>query len=471
MRKLFLFTLTLLLSGYSFGQEPVNPAFTQRLPIPPVLENRTLQSGNSRLKLTVRKGSVNFFKGMETSTFGFNGDYLGPTIRVKNGEAVNLTVDNTLDEMTTVHWHGLHVPAEMDGGPHQGIEPGTRWNPSFTIKQPAATLWYHPHPIGKTGEQVYRGLAGLFIIDDEVSAALNIPKSYGADDIPLVLQDRRFNSKGDFAYVGGMPDIMQGVIGDWMLVNGSIQPYLDVANIKIRFRVLNGSNSSVYRLSLGDKSSFFQIASDGGFLEKPVEMSTLILSAGERAEIIVDFSRYGKGSTLHLEAEDYRGSRFRAMQFRISKEARDTTELPEILTRIERIPATKASKTRRFDMRTMGMGGQLTINGRSMNMNRIDERVNLGATEIWEIRNVAMGMMQIPHSFHIHDIQFQILTVDGKEPPANERGWKDTVVVWPGEVVRIITTFEDYTGIYMYHCHFLEHEDAGMMGQFEVARL
>jgi FtsP/CotA-like multicopper oxidase with cupredoxin domain len=346
------------------------------------------------------------------------------------------------------------------------------WKPTFTIKQNAATLWYHPHPIGKTGEQVYRGLAGLFIIDDEVSEGLDLPRTYGVDDIPLILQDRRFAKDGSFVYVRAMPDIMHGVIGNHFLVNGESQPYLSVGRNLVRFRILNGSNSSIYRIGLSDEGSFQQIASDGGFLQKSVAMAHLILAAGERAEIVVDFSRYREGDRPVLVVEELNGLTFQAMQFRVSGKQR--TEggvkgpLPERLVSIDPIPEALATRTRRFEMSTMGRGGRLTINGRKMDMGRIDERVRLGATEIWEVSNRAMGMMRIPHSFHIHDVQVQILSRNGKAPPENERGWKDTFIVWPGEVVRFITTFEDYTGIYMYHCHFLEHEDDGMMGQFEV---
>ena len=466
--NILLVALFLLCVRSGFGQDHVRAPFTEALPIPPLLERQVRNSGAVRFELTARQGSMSYFKGTETPTLGYNGSYLGPTIRVRNGENVELKVSNNLGEMTTVHWHGLHVPAEMDGGPHQQIPAGKQWSPSFTINQAAATLWYHPHPIGKTGEQVYRGLAGMFIIEDEVSDSLKIPRSYGTNDIPIILQDRRFKSDGSFSYTAGMPDVMQGVLGEWLLVNGSIQPYLKVSGGMTRFRILNGSNSSIYKLTLSDRGSFFQIASDGGFLEKPVPMSSLILASGERAEILVDFSRYTKGQDLYLGVEDYRGAEFRAIQFRVSGETTAGAAVPERLTRIERLPASSASKMRRFDLQTMGMGGMLTINGRKMDMKRIDERVKLGNTEIWEVRNRSMGMMNLPHSLHIHDIQFQILSRNGKEPPENERGWKDTIVVWPGDEVRVIATFSDYPGIYMYHCHFLEHEDEGMMGQFEV---
>ena len=446
--------------------------FTQPLNIPPLLKAEDPLEDRASFRLEASEGRTSFFLGTETDTLGYNGSYLGPTIRVRRGQEVSIAVKNSLGDVTTVHWHGLHVPAEMDGGPHQGIAPGDEWHPEFTIRQEAATLWYHPHPIGKTGEQVYRGLAGLFIIDDDYSDDLDIPKDYGVDDIPLILQDRGFTPNGSFAYVSGMPDIMHGVAGDWILTNGTIQPYLELSTAIARFRILNGSNSSIYRLKLSNGTDFLQIGSDGGFLEAPVSMKSLILAAGERAEIIVDFSNSKSSQPIYLEADEYRGRSFQVMEIRTKTKAGNPSNLPapvpDEFRSIVRISADQATAVRRFQMTTMGMGGQLAINGRRMDMARIDERIPLGSTEIWEITNVRMGMMQIPHSFHVHDVQFQILSRDGDLPPANELGWKDTILVWPGETVRIIARFEDHTGIYMYHCHFLEHEDFGMMGQFLV---
>jgi FtsP/CotA-like multicopper oxidase with cupredoxin domain len=443
--------------------------FESELTVPPLLERSVSDSGLVEMDLNAGEGSKTFLKGVRTPTLGYNGSYLGPTIRTTRGERILINVENSLDEVTTVHWHGLHVPAEMDGGPHQRINPGEIWKPTFTVNQNAATLWYHPHPLGKTGEQVYRGLAGLFIVEDEISRSLPVPKNYGVDDIPLIIQDRRFFSDGSFAYVRGMPDVMHGVIGDLLLVNGDVRPYLEVGRNLVRFRALNGSNSSIYRVRLSDESRFHQIASDGGFLEKPVSMTHLVLSAGERAEILIDFSQYGEGSRLVLIVDEINGASFQALQIRVTGQGHNRLAVPSRLTKVEPIPVSNVAKTRRFVMQTMGRGGRLSINGRKMNMGRIDEVVKLGDTEIWEVSNRSMGMMQLPHSFHIHDVQVQILSRDGKKPPENERGWKDTFIVWPGEVVRFAAVFEDYTGIYMYHCHFLEHEDDGMMGQFEVS--
>lgn len=455
--------------------------FSQPLAIPPILENLSKDPDQARFALHAQRGSQTFFPGIQTSTMGYNGDFLGPTFRVKNGQHFKTIVNNQLGQRTTLHWHGLHVPAKWDGGPRQVIAPRSTWLPEFTIKQKAATLWYHPHAMGLTGEQVYNGLAGLFIVDDEVSENLDIPKSYGEDDFPLVIQDRRFFRNGEFAYARNMMDIMNGVIGNTLLINGVQQPILDVPKGKVRLRVLNGSNSSIYRISFSDNRAFFQIATDGGFLERPVALDTLLLSAGERAEIIVDFGREELGAVSRLTVDQLPGSRFEAMDFRVTRPATTKSHLPLELTSINWLKEKDAIKTRTFSMETMGMGrgrmgmgmmggGRLSINGKKMNINRIDETIQLGSTEIWQITNQSAMMMSMPHSMHLHDVQFQILDRNGRPPEANEKGRKDTVLIPPGETVRIISRFVDYTGIYMYHCHLLEHEDDGMMGQFEVVR-
>lgn len=459
---------------------PLNVDFTKELPIPPLLENLDNSADSVRVAIRIQKGTREFFPGRTTQTLGYNGNFLGPTIRVRHGQRFRANINNTLAQPTTLHWHGLHLPAKWDGGPRQPIPAGTSWNPNFTINQQAATLWYHPHAMGLTGEQVYRGLAGLFIIEDEVSDKLDIPRVYGKDDIPLIIQDRRFFNNGQFAYVQNRNDVMRGVIGNYLLVNGVIQPVLGVHAGPVRLRLLNGSNASIYQIAFANRQSFRVIASDGGFLERPVTLDSIVLSAGERAEVVVDFSATPLGQQVGLLVDQFNGSRFEALRIRVDRAAETTVKLPAILRPFDRIPPSEAKVKRTFVMETMGMGGGrggmgmmgggLSINGKKMDLNRIDERVRLGATEIWEITNRSAMMMRTPHSMHLHDVQFQILDRDGKAPPPHEQGRKDTVLIAPGETVRIISRFLDYTGIYMYHCHLLEHEDDGMMGQFEIVQ-
>jgi len=451
-----------------------NDGFVSALPIPPLLENLDKSGQTARFALDIQQGEMHFFPGKSTASLGYNGNFLGPTIRVRNGQHFSMNARNTLGQKTTLHWHGLHVPAQWDGGPRQPIAAGSIWKPEFTIKQEAATLWYHPHAMGLTGEQVYNGLAGLFYIEDDFSDSLDIPKNYGVDDIPLVIQDRRFFSNGQFAYTQSMHDVMNGVIGNYMLVNGAIQPTLSVHAGQIRLRLLNGSNSSIYQIAFHDQRTFKVIATDGGFLEHPVAMNAIILSAGERAEVILDLTDTAPGPAISLLVDQMKGRRFEAMRIKVDSPAESHFSLPSELRPLDRIPESEASVVRRFTMESMGGGGmgmmgkRLTINGKKMDINRIDEQVKLNSTEIWEITNQSGMMMSMPHSMHLHDVQFQILSRNGQAPPLHEQGRKDTVLIMPGETVRIISRFRDYTGIYMYHCHLLEHEDDGMMGQFEV---
>ena len=260
-------------------------SFENRLQIPDQLFGAVVD-GRRQFHLTVAEGSREFLLGKQTPTAGVNGPYLGPTVRLRRGEDVDLVVRNNLDEMTTMHWHGMHVPARMDGTPHQKIMPGQSWTASFQVGQQAAPLWYHPHPHGTTGRQVYRGVSGLMWIDDDNSDALDLPKTYGVDDIPLVIQDREFERDGSFRFA-----LNQGAVyGDTILINGTWSPFLQVESRRIRFRLLNGSNARIYYIGFDDGRVFHQIATDGGFLETPLQTNRVTLAPGERAEILVDFS-------------------------------------------------------------------------------------------------------------------------------------------------------------------------------------
>ncbi len=435
----------------------------------PALDTGRLENGTRVYDLTMQKSTTEFYKGYQTPTFGLNGSYLGPTLRMKDGEPVRINVTNTLGEPSTLHWHGMHLPAKMDGGPHQIIRDGETWSPEFGVRQKAATLWYHAHLMGKTAEHVWHGLAGQVWIDDAESEALALPRSYGVDDIPLVLQDRNFTRSGDMPYTAGRRDMMMGLFGNTPLTNGTLAAYFDATTDKLRLRLHNASNASFYYLGFDNDQPFLQIASDGGLLETPVEMNRLLLGPAERGEIVVDL-KAGQKITLRNFSN---GQPFAFLEIRAADTLTASPAVPQKLAQIAWLDPKDAVKTRRFDMETRmgpGMmfgGGMHTINGKSMDINRIDETVQRDTTEIWEIRNVA----NMPHVWHMHDVQFQILNRNGKPPAANERARKDTVTLRGGEVVRLIMRFEDYAdpdSPFMYHCHILEHEDAGMMGQFVV---
>lgn len=451
-----------------------------KLVIPPLLEPR-LVDGEKNFDLTIQAGETEFLPGKPAKTSGFNGSYLGPTLRASSGDKVRINVTNQLNETTTVHWHGMHLPPEMDGGPYQQIHSSETWQPHWTITNPAATLWYHPHQLGKTAEQVYQGLAGLFIIDDTQANQLNLSTTYGINDIPLVVQDRKLDSEGQLVYDHDRNNhtVTAGMLGDTILVNGTYAPYIDIPNTLVRLRLLNGSNARRYNFGFSDNRNFYQIASDGGLLESPIELSRLLLAPGERAEILVDLSSTTEPITLMSYAiiedvpalqnavqADLAGGTDEYQQFKIL-ELRPTvktdfaTTIPQSLVSLARLHEATAVKTRRFKLEAF------TINGNAMDHTRVDEVIKKDAIEIWELTNESL----IYHPFHIHGVQFQILERNGQVPPAGEQGWKDTVVVSPEETVRIILQFTQYSDTtlpYMYHCHILEHEDMGMMGQFMV---
>ncbi len=467
------------------------------LKIPPLDTGRS-EAGVKIFDLEMQNANTRFVPAIATKTSGINGSYLGPTLKVRNGDKIRINVKNALEESSTLHWHGMHLPAAQDGGPHQIIKSGKSWSPQFTIKQKAASLWYHPHLMEKTAEHVWRGLAGMLIIEDEETDNLNLPSQYGIDDIPLVLQDRNFSPDGDMSYNVNMHSIMMGLSGSTPLANGTIAPYFDASTRLLRLRILNGSNASMYNLGFDNDKPFKQIASDGGLLEEPVELTRLFLTPAERAEIIIELepgeklilrnftarnsSREGMGGGM-MGGRGMMGGmmgnngivpNFRFLEIRAADKLSDSPPLPKKLTTITPLQEEDATQARQFDLQMnmgpmvmMGLKNSHLINNKVMKMSRIDERIKLGATEIWEIRNTASML----HPIHIHDVQFQILDRNGQKPPLNERGRKDTVAVNPGEIVRLIMKFEDYAdpdSPFMYHCHILEHEDAGMMGQFVV---
>ncbi len=476
--------VVLLGGGYLFRDRFLNdgnPSSTatdlvrgQPLPIPNLMTGTEID-GKQVYDLTMKQGSTTYVPGRQTATFAYNGNILGPTLLMHKGDEVVINVTNQLGEPTTTHWHGIHLPAIMDGGPHQIIDNGNTWQAQYTIMNEEATFWYHPHLEGKTAEHVYAGLAGLLIVKDPQSE-LALPDQYGVDDIPLIVQDKIIDADGSFNY----PGTNFGVKGDQLLVNGAITPVFDAPAQFVRFRLLNGSNARFYNFGFSDDRQFHQIGTDGGLLERPVALTRLRLSNGERAEILVDFSGQ-ENSQVRLvsfssELDDINpiwnsnaldDSTFDIMTIDVvSASANPTTVLPTSLGSINRLQEGQATRTRSFVLE-MGFSGPMTINGVSMDMNRIDQTVKVNDTEIWEVINDS----DMPHPFHVHDVQFLVLTRDGSPPPENEAGWKDTVLVMPRETVRIITHFSDYTDPdkpYMFHCHILEHEDAGMMGQFVV---
>jgi FtsP/CotA-like multicopper oxidase with cupredoxin domain len=460
----------LLLAGCGISTSPVTvPAeFDRPLAIPPLAKSGMESDGTRLFRLSAQEGTIGVFDETRTSTWGFNGAYLGPTLRATRGEKVAVEITNALPELTTVHWHGMHLPAAMDGGPHQPIAPGSTWRPSWKIDQPAATLWYHPHPHGTSEEHLYKGLAGMFIIDDHNIKAADLPSEYGVDDIPVIVQDKDIGPNGELVMENDGNEI--GLLGSTILVNGTIGPYQNVTTELVRLRLLNGSTARTYDFGLGDGRSYLLVATDGGFLAAPHQTDRVRLSPGERAEIVVEMS---PGTTTMLRSFPpdlgqvaapfaFGGNdSFDVLELRAAEKLAPSRQIPARLTDDRRIDASGATVTRHFELQGR------EINGKRMAMDRIDDVVEVETTEIWEVTN----QNPYPHNVHVHDVQFEVLTVDGSAPPPELAGRKDTVYLEPRRNYRLIMRFEDYadeTAPYMYHCHLLLHEDEGLMGQFVV---
>lgn len=460
--------VTLTLAGCTPIQTTFPPSGTTPLPVPPLAPSE-LVDGVRRFALTAAAGESRLIAGrpdVRTTTMGYNGAFLGPTLRAQRGEYVSVDIRNDLTEPTTLHWHGMHLPAIMDGGPHTPIAAGHSSTAQWELKQPAATLWFHPHPHGQTEAQVLAGLAGIFIIDDDASLASGLPQTYGIDDLPLVLQDRFLDAEGRIILVDG--DNALGTIGGTLLANGISGTHFDVTPELLRLRLLNGCSARFLDLSFSDGRNFTLIGTDGGLLSKPSELDHLMLSPAERAEILVRFNP-GDRVTLRTERPDIPGgeagittmtpgdfTEFRAAATLSSAVAwKLTSDQRAALNEVE------SSRTRTFELRNP------FLNGKLMDMERIDAIMRVGDVEVWEVSTAD----PFPHNFHIHDVQFRILDINGYPPPSHLNGWKDTVPVLPGQRTRIIMRFEDYTDAripYMMHCHLLRHEDQGMMGQFLV---
>ncbi|ALJ20846.1 multicopper oxidase family protein [Microbacterium sp. No. 7] len=441
--------------------------FATPLPIPP-LATSTSHEGARVFELVARSGRSRIVPQGETDTWGLNGPLLGPTLRARRGETVRIDVRNELSETTTLHWHGMRLPAAADGGPHQPVAPGGTWSPTWTVDQPAATLWYHPHPHGETERHVYRGLGGMFLIDDDEEAALDLPRTYGVDDIPVIVQDKTFDDRGGLVETD-RSDI--GMLGDTVLVNGAAGPVLEVTAQRTRLRLLNASTARTYAFGLSDGRPFDLIASDGGLLAEPASLARLLLTPGERAEIVVTMDA-GESVALRSFAHDL-GLRERdavlagahdeldVLLLRAAAALRPSAPVPLALAEPPRIDLAESAGTRAFSL------GNNRINGQRMDMSRIDAEVVAGTVETWFVTNAHSQ----PHNFHIHDVQFVVAEIDGAAPPPELSGWKDTVYIPPGSAVRLGMRFGSHTDPhvpYMFHCHLLWHEDQGMMGQFLV---
>lgn len=468
-------------ASFSIAQNALN--------IPPALTGTTFN-------LNIQNGVTQFYPGIYTPTYGINGALLAPTLIVNKGDWVTMNVTNNLTgtgNTTTLHWHGLHVPAVDDGGPHQVITQGSTWSPSFEIKNNAGTFWYHSHGLSKTDLQVSKGLAGFIIVKDTTEAALTLPRTYGVDDFALVVQSKAFDVLNQIAIATEMDTAI--------MVNGTVHPYLNTPSQVIRLRLLNGSSMRAYDFGFTANKSFKLIATDGGLLDSAITLTRIRLAPGERAEILLDLQgmngqtvnliNYGSNLTpgiygaatipgmMGTTYPDYNlnplnGLDYTVLQLNVgAPTANPITSLPTTLVTNTKWNVANINASRIFTLAPITMSplnmliGPFDINGKVFDMDSINVVTYLNNTEKWRFTNNT----SIAHPLHIHDMHFYILNINGSAVPAWEQGKKDVVLVMPQQYVEFITKFEDFTNDtvpYMYHCHLLHHEDDGMMGSFVV---
>ncbi|EPX77563.1 multicopper oxidase domain-containing protein [Litoreibacter arenae] len=470
-------------AGLGLGVMLPNGLFAQsikKLEFPPLLDATSSQ----KFRLRAQAGETQFAERAGTDTLGFNQGYLGPTLRLRTGFTTQAEVENTLDEPMSAHWHGLMVPGESDGGPHQPILPGQTWRPLLPLDQPPATAWYHSHVHGATARQVMYGLAGVLQVTDGRDDERGLPSNYGVDDLTLVLQDRQFDWRGRIKYTPGMHETMNGFLGDTILVNGQIDTAAEVPRGLVRCRLVNGSNSRIYNLWLSDGRPMHLVATDGGFIDQPLPLTKLTLAPGERYEALIDFTN---GNDTVLMSDNVNnspmggmmggsggGAGFAVLPFRIdaSLPVRITkmplhlnSDIPDLIGADATVRRISLDMSMGMGMMMSRSGQQFSINGETFDQKRLNFTVAQNSVERWV---VSADMMM--HPFHIHGVRFQVVSENGQTPRAQNDGWKDTVLI--DGTAELLMQFEkpaSATAPFMYHCHILEHEDGGMMGQFSVA--
>ncbi len=454
------------------------------------------------LELVQMPGQVAILAGTPTTAWSYRGvvlsgpasaltpvpnSYLGPTIRVWQGQEVAIRLTNLVGEPSVAHWHGLDVPAAMDGHPSQAFAHGTsRWY-AFPVVNRAGTYWYHPHPDMRTGAQVNMGLAGFFIVHDQQEAQLGLPD--GAQDLPLCIQDRSFDANNQFTYA---PDMMNGFFGARILVNGRPDYVHSAATRAYRIRLLNGSTSRIHKLAFHDGTPLTVLGTDGGLLDAPRIYPYVMLAPGQRLELWVDFRTRPLGAQTILRSLAFsgagasQGTASDLMRFSIDRIEPETRTLPPLLSAIPRYRLQDAvnvntPKVYAVGMQMGGGGMTFTLNGGTFDMAAVapNEVARCNALEVIHLTNTS-GMMQVAHPIHFHGRQFQIVdrtvTAGGLagwntvKDGYVDGGWLDTVLVMPGETVRLLVRHSAYPGLYVYHCHNLAHEDMGMMRNFQLLR-
>jgi blue copper oxidase len=482
-----------------------------------------LDASDTPLRIMTCRDSIEVLPGKrsEISAYRVERDgkfYLNPTIRVRTGANFSAELANGLDEETTVHWHGLHVDWRMDGHPFLPVAPNATYRYAYPVENWGGTFWYHPHAHGTSARQTYSGLAGFFIVEDEkerrLSEALDL--KLGGTDIPLLIQDKMFAESGNFLYAPGQMEVEMGYLGDVIFTNLTPSPYLEVDTRIYRFRILNGSNARNLRLAFSKAGEeellpYHVIATDGRLLERPALATDVFLSPAERMDVLVDLRDFEVGEEvvlrslpfdpIHNEHEmrgdmEHRdmghhhhmgparlpdGSGFCMLRLVVSERVDYAGSEPETLyepPRQDFFGATTRSIT--LSMASEGRANRWLINGLTHEMDEYPIVAQRGAKEIWDIHNDEKSM---PHPMHLHGFRFRVLgrtgspeqvshlAVDESGRTATDLGFKDTVLVWPGETVKLAIDFSHgFEGeqFYMFHCHILEHENAGMMLNVKV---
>jgi bilirubin oxidase len=442
--------------------------------------------------LNIHESTKQLVAGNQTITGAINNEtFWGPTLFINKDDVVNMNVTNSLNESTTLHWHGMHLPAVMDGGPHQVIPAGTVWKPYWTVKQQAATLWYHPHLHETTHAQITKGIGGFIIVKDPAESALALPRTYGVDDIVLALTSRSYNATTN-TFVSPPSSIR--VYGDSMLSNGTPSAQYTLPKQYVRLRILNAEIERGYNLGFSDNRTFYVIGTDGGLLGAPVAVTRLPIHVGERYEIMVNLGNDVVGSSIDLKAynsgqsQSFPGGEtatvgvfgsllnnkdFPVLHINIgATTTAPITALPSTLITNTYWTATDATVNRTVSITNGTPGGTpFNFDNTTYSLTMNPKVVNLNAIEKWSIANTNPAVFG--HSFHLHDIEFKIVSRNTGTAAAYESGWKDTFFISKGETVSFVGKFDDFadsdvTHPYMYHCHFSGHEDGGMMGQFIV---
>lgn len=468
---------------------PLPKPFETALPIIPVLKPVRTDASTDYYDVTERAGIARILPGLTTEVWGYGGIFPGPTLVAESGRRVSLHLRNELPVPIVNHLHGGRTPAESDGYPTDLVLPagyrrihhhdaaanvheGER-DYIYPNDQRAATLWYHDHRMDFTAPQVWRGLAGFYILRDEEERRLPLPA--GDKDIALMICDRSFEENGAFRYPALDPSLeklsgvsseyMGGVLGDVILVNGAPWPVLEVADTRYRFRILNASNARRYELALDPAPRgglpFIQVGSDGGLLAEPIAHRSLRIAPAERFDLVIDFSRYPAGSKVTLINTAGDGPSRNILRFDVTRHERDASSIPQRLSSVAFENPSAAAATRVFRFNYQGMPAGWTINGQAFDPGRMDARPKLGTTEIWRLET------DFSHPLHLHLVHFQVLSHSGRPAPY-DAGWKDTIDLGPGQAANILMKFSGYRGRYVFHCHNLEHEDMSMMGNFEV---